>query len=111
MRRVVLSSLLATACGGSERQGQCVLTGEPLGQTELEFARCLAARGFVARDTLNLTPTQDDLDRYYEYFSRLGDFEPVMLSYPQAYRADNMGSPRGLVGGFWPVVHGVQVNA
>lgn len=49
--------------------------------------RCLAALTFAARDTAEMIPLQQEVDRYYDRWTRLGEAEPLVADrIPQRYR-------------------------
>jgi hypothetical protein len=83
---LVMAILTATACGSDRAPTRCLLRGNnPATQDVFEYNYCMSARVLAARDTPELTPSQEDIDRYYGYLMRLAEYEHT-ISVPQVYR-------------------------
>jgi hypothetical protein len=84
--RWILVGAAATACGNNDNS-HCDPT-----DTTGKDSECVSASLFAARDTAELVPHQDEIDRYYDRWRRVVEAEPFLLGFgPQTYRLQGPG--------------------
>jgi hypothetical protein len=81
LRELILATGVLAACGDNLPERRCVSIEEPGTVT------CWAALSFAARDTAELVPTQEEVDRYHDRWRRTVEAEPILeYRLPQRYR-------------------------
>lgn len=89
LTRLLVTVTTAAACG----DGHPIACSTASWGGSSRGATCLAAQIFVTRDTASLIPSELDLDRYLDRWSRAATAEPLLLGkVPQRY-PDLPGSP------------------
>jgi hypothetical protein len=100
VRCIALLTLISAACGDNDSRPCLVefyagVFGQDSNQTSGE---CIAANRFAARDSPTITPSQEDVDRYFERWTRVVTAEPILRNrQPQKYR----GMSSDLVAQIW----------
>ena len=87
LRTAIAGAVLCCACsgGGDGPGGNC--RHDSLDPADLTAPNCKAALEFAARDTPELIPTQDEVDRYLSRWQRAIEAEPILDGrLPQRHR-------------------------